>query len=165
MEEKGLLASLRSDRETPSYQKRIWSWISECLASRRSSSKLQIPCWLRALGLRLWEELKGSKGHQGKKMKVLETNASRFANLPKVIPAYSLQVYSPVMPFFSHCVDNMICRSAFESSPKYRAIVCYCVHSSKCLFSYQGVYCQCVWHETKEMCLLMLASELLKGKF
>ena len=82
-------------------------------------------------------------------MKVLETNASHFAILPKVSAAYSLQVYSLMMHFFLfHCVD-MICRFIFESSPKYIVIFCYCVHSSNCLFSCQGVYCQCVLHETK----------------
>lgn len=93
----------------------------------------------------------GRKGHRGKEMKALETNASHFAILPKVSPAYSLHVYSLMMHFFSlfHCVDNMICRFIFESSPKYIVIFCDCGHSSNCLFSYQGVYCQCVWHETK----------------
>lgn len=66
-------------------------------------------------------DAKRREGHLRKKRQVLETNTSCFAILPKVSPAYSLQVYSLMMLFFFlfHCVDNMTCRFIFESSSKY----------------------------------------------
>lgn len=103
---------------------------------------LLIPRWLRASGLQLW----GVKGHQGK-MDVLETNTSYFAVLPKVsLAACLLQAFSLMTHFFFlfDCVDNMICGFMFESSPNYIFISCSCTPLANCLFSYWGVYRQCV---------------------
>ena len=50
-------------------------------------------------------------------------------------------------------------------NPAQSIYFCYCVHSTMCLFSFQGVYCYYVWQETKQVCLLMPASKFLRDKF